>query len=178
MPSIYDFSVLDGQGQSVELSAYRGKVLLIVNTASRCGFTPQYASLQALHEAYRARGFSVLGFPCDQFGHQEPAGDAEIQQFCSTRYAVTFPVFHKLEVNGRNAAPLFDYLKAAAPGLFGTRRIKWNFTKFLIDRDGQRVERFAPSTSPNALTPRLDNLLSEIRDDRRLHQASSSSRSR
>lgn len=159
MPSVYDFSVLDAHGASVDLSAYRGKVLLIVNTASRCGFTPQYADLQALHEAFAARGLQVLGFPCDQFGHQEPGDDAQIQQFCSTQYAVTFPVLHKLEVNGPNAAPVFEYLKQAAPGVLGSRRIKWNFTKFLIDRDGRQVQRFAPNTSPKALTQQLETLL-------------------
>jgi glutathione peroxidase len=163
MSSVCDFSVVNARGQAVELSAYRGQVLLIVNTASRCGFTPQYSELQALYEAHRERGLQVLGFPCDQFGHQEPGTDDEIQQFCATNYAVSFPVFQKIFVNGPNAAPLFEYLKAAAPGLLGSRSIKWNFTKFLVARDGRSVRRFAPRTSPKALASDLESALAQAR---------------
>lgn len=164
MPSVFDFSVLNAHGQSVDLSAYRGRVLLIVNTASRCGFTPQYSELQALYDAHRERGLQIIGFPCDQFGHQEPGSDEEIQSFCATNYAVTFPVFQKIEVNGPNASPLFEYLKAAAPGVLGTRSIKWNFTKFLIGRDGRSVQRFAPKTSPKELEHELKSMLAQAQD--------------
>jgi glutathione peroxidase len=161
MPSLYDLSVLDARSERVSLAKYRDKVLLIVNTASRCGFTPQYAGLQELYERYRGRGFELLAFPCDQFGHQEPGTNQEIQAFCETRFAVTFPVFDKLDVNGPGASPLFGHLKAAAPGIFGTRRIKWNFTKFLVSRDGQRVRRYAPRTAPKRLESDLEQLLQE-----------------
>lgn len=161
MASLYDLSVLDARSERVSLEKYRDKVLLIVNTASRCGFTPQYTGLQALYERYRGRGFELLAFPCDQFGHQEPGTNEEIQEFCTTRFSVTFPVFDKLDVNGPAASPLFEHLKAAAPGIFGTRRIKWNFTKFLVSRDGQRVLRYPPRTPPERLEADLEQMLQQ-----------------
>jgi len=146
-------------GKDTELAAHRGKVLLIVNTASECGFTPQYAGLEALHRKYAERGLVVLGFPCDQFGHQEPGSEAEIASFCQKNYGVTFPMHAKVEVNGPGAHPLFVQLKAAAPGLLGTEGIKWNFTKFLVDRQGNVVTRFAPNTGPEKLAPDIEKLL-------------------
>lgn len=140
---------IDGREQA--LADYRGDALLVVNVASKCGFTPQYAGLEALHRRFRARGFAVLGFPCDQFGHQEPGDGAEIARFCSTAYDVSFPLFAKTEVNGPNAHPLFMALKAGAPGLLGTRAIKWNFTKFLVDRRLAVVRRYAPADKPESL---------------------------
>jgi glutathione peroxidase len=161
MANLYDLSVSDARGVPVSMAKYRDKVLLIVNTASRCGFTPQYAGLQALYERFGERGFELLAFPCDQFGHQEPGTNEQIQAFCSTRFSVTFPVFEKLEVNGPNAAPLFKHLKAAAPGIFGTHRIKWNFTKFLISRDGERVRRYAPRIAPARLERDIEQMLEQ-----------------
>ena len=148
---------LDGSDQTLE--AYRGKVLLVVNTASQCGFTPQYEGLEALHREYAGRGLVVLGFPCDQFGHQEPGTEAEIGEFCQVRFGVTFPLFSKVEVNGAGAHPLFVSLKEGAPGLLGTTAIKWNFTKFLVDREGNVVERYAPQTEPKALEADIGKLL-------------------
>lgn len=142
-----------------DLSAYAGRVLLVVNTASKCGFTPQYAGLEALHRRYADRGFAVLAFPCNQFGAQEPGDAAEIANFCSLTYDVTFPVFAKVDVNGDNAAPLFRYLKHEAPGLLGSESIKWNFTKFLIDRDGKVVDRYAPTTKPEDIAKDVEALL-------------------
>jgi glutathione peroxidase len=159
MTSIYDFSADKLTGGSQSLAAYRGRPMLIVNTASQCGFTPQYAGLQALHEDYGPRGLAVLGFPCNQFGAQEPGGAEEIAGFCATNYGVGFPMFAKVEVNGPGAHPLFEHLKAAAPGLLGTKRIKWNFTKFLIDREGKVHSRSAPSTKPESLRPEIEALL-------------------
>ncbi len=141
------------------LSDFAGKVLLIVNVASRCGFTPQYKGLEALHRRFAARGFAVLGFPCNQFGAQEPGTEAEIGAFCSTTYDVTFPMFAKIEVNGPGTHPLYAHLKAAAPGLLGTQRIKWNFTKFLVDAQGRVVRRYGPSTSPDAIAKDVEALL-------------------
>jgi glutathione peroxidase len=141
------------------LSAFAGKVLLIVNVASRCGFTPQYEGLEALYRRFAPRGFAVLGFPCNQFGRQEPGTEAEIGAFCRTRYDVTFPLFAKVEVNGPGTHPLYAYLKAAAPGLLGTQQIKWNFTKFLVDAQGQAVRRFGPSTSPDTIAGEVEALL-------------------
>lgn len=154
MASVHDFTAdrLDGTPQP--LSAYRGQVLLIVNTASRCGFTPQYAALEALHRSYRPRGFAVLGFPCNQFGGQEPGDAAAIGDFCSSTYDVRFPLFAKIAVNGAGAHPLYRFLTAQARGWFGSRRIKWNFTKFLVDRHGRPMRRYAPTTRPEALRPR------------------------
>jgi glutathione peroxidase len=159
MASIYDYSAETLDGQTVPLAAYRGKVLLIVNTASQCGFTPQYEGLQKLHTDYGPRGFSVLGFPCNQFGHQEPGSAEEIARFCSLRYNVGFPMFAKIDVNGEHAHPLFRFLKAAKKGIFGTAAVKWNFTKFLIDRRGQVTSRFAPKTKPVQLARPIERLL-------------------
>ena len=146
MSSVCDFDVVSIDGQTQSLSAYRGQVLLIVNVASRCGFTPQYAQLESLYRKHRAHGFAVLGFPCNQFGHQEPGDEAEIKQFCSIHYEVSFPLFAKIEVNGPRTDPLYRFLKSSRPGLLGTRAIKWNFTKFLVDRNGLAVRRYAPNT--------------------------------
>ncbi|OAN60118.1 glutathione peroxidase [Sphingomonas sp. TDK1] len=146
-------------GTSSDLSAFAGQVLLIVNTASKCGFTPQYKELEQLWRTYRDRGFAVLAFPCNQFGAQEPGNAEEIASFCSLTYDVTFPVFAKVDVNGSNAAPLFQALKAQAPGVLGTEAIKWNFTKFLVGRDGTVVERFAPTTAPRDIAKDIEALL-------------------
>jgi glutathione peroxidase len=149
--SIHDISAKRLDGSSGDLSEYRGKVLLIVNVASRCGFTPQYAGLEALYRKYGDRGFAVLGFPCNQFGAQEPGSEAEIGAFCSSTYDVTFPMFAKVDVNGADAHPLYQHLKSAKPGILGTEAIKWNFTKFLVNRQGEVVERYAPKDSPESL---------------------------
>lgn len=146
--SIYEFSAKDITGHELALADFKDKVLLIVNVASRCGFTPQYTGLEALQRQYAERGFQVLGFPCDQFGHQEPGDEAEIRDFCRTQYDVTFPMFAKIEVNGAGAHPLYAYLKEQAKGLLGTEAIKWNFTKFLVARDGRVVKRYAPTDKP------------------------------
>ncbi|TAN05687.1 MAG: glutathione peroxidase [Rhodanobacteraceae bacterium] len=161
MSGVYDFEakLLDGTPQ--KLDAYRGKVLLIVNVASKCGFTPQYAGLEALYRAHRDAGFAVLGFPCNQFGHQEPGDAAEIRAFCSTHYAVTFPLFAKIDVNGANTHPLYRFLKHAAPGLLGSEAIKWNFTKFLIDREGNVERRYASADTPDKVDKDLVRLLLE-----------------
>jgi glutathione peroxidase len=157
--SVYDFTVTTIRGEEQSLADYKGKVLLIVNTASKCGFTPQYKELQELYEQYRGRGFVVLGFPCNQFGHQEPGTEEEIEQFCQVNYGVTFPMFAKVDVNGENAHPLFQYLKEKAPGVLGTKAIKWNFTKFLVDRNGNVVARFASQTKPSELKNEIEELL-------------------
>ena len=149
--SLYDFSATTPDGQQLSLSVYRGKVVLIVNVASQCGFTPQYEGLQRLYATYRDAGLVVLGFPCNQFGRQEPGTEAEICEFASARYGVTFPMFAKVEVNGPETVPLYAWLKLQARGLLGSRTIKWNFTKFLADRSGQLVGRFAPNTTPEQL---------------------------
>ncbi|MDR6850114.1 glutathione peroxidase [Sphingomonas sp. BE137] len=159
MPAITDLTVKAADGTPVDLSAYAGKVLLIVNAASKCGFTPQYEGLEALHRQFGDRGFEVLGFPCNQFGAQEPGDAAEIANFCSLTYDVTFPVFAKIDVNGTNADPLFVALKKQAPGILGTEGIKWNFTKFLVGKDGQVVERYAPTTKPEAIAADIEKLL-------------------
>lgn len=156
--SIYSIAVKTISGKEIQLSEYQGKVLLIVNTASKCGFTPQFESLQKLYDKYSDKGFSVLGFPCNQFGKQDPGSDAEIQSFCSLNYGVTFPMFSKIEVNGPNAHPLFKFLKASSSG-FLFNRIKWNFTKFLIDRQGNVVKRFSPATDPISLEKYIENIL-------------------
>ncbi len=156
---ITDLSVKAAGGAMVSLSDHAGQVLLIVNTASKCGFTPQYEGLEALHRRYGARGFSVLGFPCNQFGAQEPGDAAEIANFCSTSYDVTFPVFAKIDVNGADADPLFVLLKDEAPGLLGSKAVKWNFTKFLVDREGRVVRRYAPTTKPEELAADIEGLL-------------------
>ena len=146
-------------GQGATLAAHTGKVLLIVNTASKCGFTPQYAGLEALYRKFKDRGLVVLGFPCDQFGHQEPGTEEEIASFCQTNYGVTFPMHAKVDVNGDDAHPLFVQLKEAAPGLLGTKAIKWNFTKFLVDRGGRILQRYAPNTAPEDIAPDVERLL-------------------
>ncbi len=157
--SIYEFEARAIDGTSVSLDRYRGKVLLIVNVASECGFTPQYAGLEALYRRHRARGLVVLGFPCNQFGHQEPGDEEEIRQFCTTRYDVTFPLFAKIEVNGPGAHPLYRYLKQRQPGLLGSEAIKWNFTKFLVGRDGTVLRRYAPTDTPEVIERDLIPLL-------------------
>ncbi|QSI75154.1 glutathione peroxidase [Niveibacterium microcysteis] len=157
--AIHEFSTRTLDGKPLNLADYAGKVLLIVNTASNCGFTPQYAGLEALQRQYGARGLVVLGFPCNQFGAQEPGSEAEIGAFCEKNYGVTFPLSEKVEVNGEGAHPLFKYLTKEAPGLLGTTAIKWNFTKFLVDRDGNVVERFAPTTKPEELAAQIETLL-------------------
>jgi glutathione peroxidase len=157
---LYDLSARLNNGKSKKLADYKGKVLLIVNTASQCGFTPQYQGLQSLHAKYKDRGFEVLGFPCDQFGHQEPGSDEEIQSFCERNYGVEFPLFSKIEVNGEGAHPVFKFLKNEKGGLLGSS-IKWNFTKFLVDKKGSVVERFAPMTSPAAIEPQIEKLLAK-----------------
>ena len=159
MTAITDFHVRAADGSDVDLSTYAGKVLLIVNTASKCGFTPQYEGLEALHRRYGDRGFEVLGFPCNQFGAQEPGDAAQIASFCTLTYDVTFPLFAKIEVNGDGADPLYRELKRQAPGLLGSKGIKWNFTKFLVDRAGKVVERYAPTTKPEALAADIERLL-------------------
>ena len=159
MTAITGFHVRAADGSEADLSVYAGKVLLIVNTASKCGFTPQYEGLEALHRRYATRGFEVLGFPCNQFGGQEPGDAAEIAQFCSLTYDVTFPVFAKIEVNGDGADPLYDELKRQAPGLLGSKAIKWNFTKFLVDRSGKVVQRYAPTTKPEDIATAIEDLL-------------------
>jgi glutathione peroxidase len=157
--TIAEFAATDIQGQERSLAAYQGKVLLIVNVASQCGFTPQYTGLESLYRNYQDRGFAVLGFPCDQFGHQEPGDAAEIQNFCSLTYDVTFPLFAKIEVNGNNAHPLYQWLKKSSPGILGTEAIKWNFTKFLLDRNGKVKKRFAPTDKPEDLKQDIEALL-------------------
>ena len=159
MTTIYDFHALDISGRAVPISDYRGKVLLIVNTASNCGFTPQYDGLESLYRNLGARGFVVLGFPSNQFGEQEPGDEEEIATFCKLQYDVSFPMFAKIDVNGAKASPLFDWLKSATPGLLGSRAIKWNFTKFLVDRQGNAVRRFAPMTPPARLRSEIEALL-------------------
>lgn len=159
MSALHDLTLTSLTGEELPLKPYEGKVLLIVNVASECGLTPQYAGLEKLQKTYAARGFSVLGIPCNQFGAQEPGSDSEIADFCSVRFGVSFPLFRKLEVNGPNAHPLFTELKRRAPGLLGSQRIKWNFTKFLISADGSNVQRFAPTTRPEALQEAVENLL-------------------
>ena len=150
--SLYDIDVTTIDGASQSMAEYKGKALLIVNVASQCGFTPQYTGLEALYAAYKDKGFAVLGFPCDQFGHQEPGTDAEIQSFCTLNYQLTFPLFAKVEVNGSNAHPLFRLLKSERPGLLGTEAVKWNFTKFLVGKDGTVLKRYAPTDTPEQIT--------------------------
>ena len=158
MTGIYDFTAESLAGEPVPLKRFEGQVLLIVNTASACGFTPQYRGLEALQKELGPRGFSVLGFPCNQFGRQEPGDAAQIEQFCSTNYAVTFPMFAKIDVNGSGAHPLYQYLKDEKSGLLGSS-VKWNFTKFLVDRSGRVVARHAPTTTPEALKKEIEALL-------------------
>ena len=158
MADIYDFKAKSLAGEDIPLKRFEGQVLLIVNTASACGFTPQYRGLEALYQTLHPRGFSVLGFPCNQFGNQEPGDAKQIEQFCSTNYAVTFPMFAKIDVNGSKAHPLFDYLKSQKAGLLGPS-VKWNFTKFLVDRSGKVVARHAPTAKPEGLAREIEALL-------------------
>ncbi len=156
--SFYDYSAKLNDGKAKKLKDYRGQVVLVVNTASQCGFTPQYKGLQELYARYKDRGFAVLGFPCDQFGHQEPGDDKEIQSFCEMNYGVEFPLFSKIEVNGENAHPVYKFLKSEKGGLLGDA-IKWNFTKFLIDKQGNVVERYAPMTTPDHIAGDIEKEL-------------------
>jgi len=159
--NVFDFKADSLSGASVDLAQYRGKVLLIVNTASKCGFTPQYKGLEDLHRQYQDRGLVVLGFPCNQFGGQEPGNAEQIGEFCERNYGVSFPLFAKVDVNGDNAHPLFAHLKKAAPGLLGTELIKWNFTKFLVKKDGTVFRRYAPKAEPAELVEDIRSLLGE-----------------
>ena len=159
MASLYDITVDDIKGKPVKLSKYKGTVLLIVNTASECGFTPQYKGLEKLYEKLHGKGLEVLGFPCNQFGAQEPGDEKAIAQFCELNYGVTFPMFAKVDVNGASASPLFKHLKSAKKGMLGSEAIKWNFTKFLVDRDGKVVERYAPQAEPKDLEADVAKLL-------------------
>ena len=159
MTTIYDFTVDDIAGKKVKLDRYKGKVMLVVNTASECGFTPQYQGLEKLYEKLHAKGLEVLGFPCNQFGAQEPGTEKEIAAFCERNYGVTFPLFGKVDVNGNSAAPLFTWLKKEKPGLMGSEAIKWNFTKFLVDRKGKVVARYAPNDTPESMQGDVEKLL-------------------
>ena len=161
MPTVHDFTAESLGGASVKLADYRGKVLLIVNTASKCGFTPQYKGLEAVYQQFRDKGVEVLGFPCNQFGSQEPGSEEEIGAFCEKNFGVTFPLFAKIDVNGTNAHPLYKHLKAEAPGLMGTEAIKWNFTKFLVKKDGTVYKRYAPQTDPKDLMEDIEKLLAQ-----------------
>ena len=157
--SVYDFTCATPGGEKRSLEEFRGKVLLVVNTASKCGFTPQFGGLEALYEKYRDKGLAVLGFPCNQFGKQDPGTNDEIQEFCQLNYGVSFPMFAKIEVNGADADPLFQHLKEAAPGALGSKKIKWNFTKFLVDAEGKVLKRYAPMTKPEAIEKDIERLL-------------------
>ena len=159
MSSIYDFSATDITGKTQDLAQFRGKPMLIVNTASACGFTPPFAGLQALHAAYGAKGLVVLGFPCNQFGGQDPKPEAEIAQFCQSNYGVDFQMMGKIEVNGSDAHPIYQWLKGEKPGFLGTEAIKWNFTKFLIGKDGQVIKRYAPTDKPESLAADIEAAL-------------------
>ncbi len=159
MTTIADFTVTTNRGAPLDLEGKLGTVLLVVNTASKCGFTPQYDGLEKLYEQFKDRGFEVLGFPCNQFGAQEPGDADEIAEFCKVNFGVTFPLMQKVEVNGAGASPLFDWLKAEAPGILGSKAIKWNFTKFLIDREGNVVKRYGPSDAPAAIAKDIEKLL-------------------
>ena len=159
MTSVYDFEASSIDGKPVALADYRGRVLLIVNTASQCGFTPQFTGLEQLWETYRERGLVVLGFPCNQFGQQDPGSEAEISSFCSLNYGVSFPMMKKVDVNGAEAHPLYRWLTAEAPGPLGTKAIKWNFTKFLVGRDGQVLKRYAPTDTPESLKTDIERAL-------------------
>jgi glutathione peroxidase len=159
MPALHDFTVDDIHGKPVKLDSYKNRVLLVVNTASQCGFTPQYKGLEALQKKYHGKGFDVLGFPCNQFGGQEPGTEAEIATFCETSFGVTFPMFAKVDVNGDKAAPVYKWLKKEKPGLLGSEAIKWNFTKFLVDRTGKVVARYAPNDTPESIAPAIEKLL-------------------
>jgi len=159
--ALYEHPITLNNGEQTTLEQYKGKVLLIVNTASKCGFTPQYEGLETLYKKFRDKGFEILGFPCDQFGHQEPGSDDDIAQICSLNFGVSFPLFKKTNVNGPDANPLFEELKHAAPGLLGTKRIKWNFTKFLVTDQGKVLKRYAPTVKPEAIEKDIVKLLTE-----------------
>ncbi len=159
MTTIADFTVITNTGEELDLAGKKGQVLLVVNTASRCGFTPQYDGLEKLHRDFADKGFEVLGFPCNQFGGQEPGDAEEIAQFCKVNFDVTFPLMEKIDVNGDDASPLFDWMKAEAPGLMGSKAIKWNFTKFLVDREGSVVKRYAPQDRPERIAKDIEKLL-------------------
>lgn len=151
MSQFYQFSAEDFKGENIEMSAYKGKVVLVVNTASACGFTPQYEGLQNIYKEYQDQGFEILAFPCNQFGQQEKGSNDEIKSFCDLNFNISFPLFAKIDVNGEQTHPLFNHLKQEAPGILGTKKIKWNFTKFLIGKDGQVIKRYAPTTKPQAI---------------------------
>lgn len=157
--NIYSIPVRDIKKQETTLGNYKNKVLLIVNVASKCGFTPQYEGLEKVYRKYKERGFEILGFPCNQFGAQEPGDEQEIQNFCKMNYDVSFPLFAKIDVNGGDTAPIYDFLKSSQPGILGTEAIKWNFTKFLVDRSGKVVARFAPNTKPEEIESEIEKLL-------------------
>lgn len=157
--TVYQFEAKKINGETISLSEYKGEVLLIVNTASNCGFTPQYKELQELYEQYKEKGFTVLGFPCNQFMNQEPGTESDIQSFCEMNFGVTFPLFSKVDVNGKNAHPLFQYLTEEAPGVLGMKAVKWNFTKFLVNRSGEVVERYAPNTNPIEISEDIEKLI-------------------
>jgi glutathione peroxidase len=159
MTTVADFTALAPDGSEIDLKEKLGKVLLVVNTASKCGFTPQYDGLEKVYQKYADQGFEVLGFPCNQFGGQEPGNAEEIDQFCKVNFGVTFPLMKKVDVNGANASPLFDWMKAEAPGILGSKAIKWNFTKFLIDREGKVVRRYASADRPEAIARDIEKLL-------------------
>ena len=159
MSTVYDFEALSIDGQNVDLSQYRGRVLLIVNTASACGFTPQFTGLEKLHQQYGAQGLTVLGFPCNQFASQDPGDDAQIASFCQKNYGVSFQMMSKIEVNGNGAHPLYQWLTAEAPGILGSKAIKWNFTKFLIGRDGRVIKRYAPQDAPEKIAKDIEAAL-------------------
>ena len=161
MPTLHDFTAETLEGQPQSLADYRGKVVLVVNVASRCGFTPQYTGLEALWKEFGPKGLVVLGFPCNQFGAQEPGDAAQIREFCSLTYPVSFPMYAKVEVNGAGAHPLYTFLKSAAPGVLGTEAVKWNFTKFLVGKDGKVAGRYAPTTKPAELRADIERLLAE-----------------
>lgn len=158
--SIYDFSALDIQGTERKLSEFTGKVVLIVNTASKCGFTPQYEGLEDMYKELHEQGLEILGFPCNQFGQQEKGSETEIAGFCMKNYGVSFPMFSKIDVNGDDAHPLYSYLKKEASGILGSKGIKWNFTKFLVDQDGNVIKRYAPTTKPEEIAEKVRQLLS------------------
>ncbi|AWB57185.1 glutathione peroxidase [Colwellia sp. Arc7-D] len=157
--NIYQFSANNNLGELVPLSTYQGKVMLLVNTASACGFTPQYQGLQALYQQYQAKGLEILAFPCNQFGKQEKGDDSEIKQFCDLNFNISFPLFSKVDVNGENSHPLFDYMKNEAPGLLGSKSIKWNFTKFLVNNQGKVVKRYSPTTKPADIASDIEAML-------------------
>ena len=157
--NIYQFSANNNLGELVPLSTYQGKVMLLVNTASACGFTPQYQGLQALYQQYQAQGLEILAFPCNQFGKQEKGDDSEIKQFCDLNFNISFPLFSKVDVNGENSHPLFDYMKNEAPGLLGSKSIKWNFTKFLVNNQGKVVKRYSPTTKPADIASDIEAML-------------------